>query len=181
MPRTPKEKKTTRRKPRESFNDRLSKMRRSANILAEKHGMSAGYRSGLEFKTAKLMMESGVDFEFESEPIVWTPLPLPHKYHPDFRLVKSRDKDGGPIYHKTKEGKLLLIETKGRFMPDDMAKQLAVKMQHPEIDLRFVFTASSKWYRKAKRMSYAVWCEKHGFKYCDFKDLAEVLPKWLKE
>lgn len=144
--------------------------------MADALGMEGGWRSGLEVLTGKLMQDLNINYCFEGDVLIWVPLPIEHKYHPDFRLLTP---DGEP--HLTREGRILIIETKGRFMPDDMAKQLALKLQHPEADIRLVFQGAHKWFRKAKRMSYAGWCEKHGIKYCDFKDLKAVLPLWMKE
>lgn len=131
--------------------------------------MAAGYRSGLEFKTGKIFVDNEIEFEFETDPIPWTPIPRTHKYHPDFRIVTNGT------------GKRIIIETKGRFMPEDMEKHLSLKAQYPELDIRFVFQGAQKWYRKAKRRTYAKWCEENGFKYCDFKDFERVIKEWMAE
>jgi hypothetical protein len=62
-----------------------------------------------------------------------------------------------------------------------MAKHMAVKWQHPDKDIRFIFQNSKKWYRKAMRRNYAKWCEENGFKFCDFKDCEKVIQEWLQE
>lgn len=151
-----------------TYFDRMARLRRKASKMAERHGMQAGFRSGLEAKIAKLMQDMGVEFGFETAKIDWTPRPIPHKYTPDY-LVHTAS--GKPIY----------IESKGRFMPDDMEKHLAIKEQHPEIDIRFVFQRSNTWYRKAVRRSYAKWCDEHGYKYCDFPRFKDTLAEWLAE
>ena len=107
-------------------------------------------------------------FEDKKETITWTSLPIKHTYHPDFVI-------------NTPKGHKLIIETKGRFMPEDQLKQLTIKLQHPEVEVRFVFSNSKSWYRKAKTKTYAKWCEEHGFQYCDYKDFQEVIKKWLKK
>ena len=54
---------------------------------------------------------------------------------------------------------------------------MCVKKQHPKLDIRFVFTNSKSKLQKGAKTSYASWCEKYGFKYCD-----RIVPeKWLKE
>lgn len=151
-----------------TYLDRLSRLRLKASGLAERHGMQMGYRSGLEFKLGKTLLDMGIEFEFEGLKIKWIPLPIEHTYNPDFII-------------EGKNGKTLIIESKGRFMPDDMAKHLAVKAQHPELEVKFVFQNSGYWYRKAKTRSYAKWCEENGFDYCDIKDFSVVIKRWMKE
>jgi hypothetical protein len=62
----------------------------------------------------------------------------PHKYCPDFRLPNG-------IY----------IETKGRFETADRKKHLLIKEQHPELDIRFVFTRSKSTISKTSKTTYA--------------------------
>lgn len=155
----------------ETWSDKLSRIRRKASRLAEKHGLQEGYRSGLEFTVGKALADKKIDFRFEDpqDIMVWTPLPTKHKYHPDFVIPRG---PGKPI---------LIIETKGRFMPDDMAKHLALKEQHPELEVRFVFQKPKAWYRKAVKMNYALWCDKNGFKYCGMKEFDKVIGEWINE
>lgn len=158
----------------DSWSDKLSRMRRKVGSLSERHGLENGYRSGLEFKVGKLLHDLGIEFRFEDpqDTIIWVPLPLQHKYHPDFVLVKTK---AGKTLH-------LILETKGRFMPEDMAKQLAIKLQNPTKDIRFVFQNPNGWYRKAKQRTYAKWCEENGFKYCGIKDIEKKLTgEWINE
>ena len=84
---------------------------------------------------------------------------LPIKYTPDFI------------------GDNFIIETKGRFTVADRRKHLCIKKQHPKLDIRFVFTNSKNKIRKNSKTSYANWCIKYGFLYCD-----RIIPEeWLKE
>lgn len=82
------------------------------------------------------------------------------KYSPDFKLPSG-----------------IIIETKGRFLTDDRQKHLLVKAQHPDLDIRFVFSNSKVRITKASKTTYAAWCDKYGFKYAD-KRIPEA---WLKE
>ncbi len=83
-----------------------------------------------------------------------------HRYTPDFPLPNG-----------------IIIETKGRFLPADRQKHLLVKAQHPEKDIRFVFTRSKTPISKGSKTTYADWCEKNGFRYAD-KTVPEA---WLRE
>ena len=69
-------------------------------------------------------------------------------YTPDFQL------DNG-----------IFIETKGIFDSEDRRKHIEVRRQHPELDIRFVFSnAKAKLYKGAKSR-YCDWCEKNDFLY----------------
>ena len=54
---------------------------------------------------------------------------------------------------------------------------IAIKKQHPNLDIRFVFTNSRTKLRKGAKSSYGEWCIKYGFRYYD-----RIIPEdWLKE
>ena len=128
-------------------------------IKVRQRALRAGYRSGLEQDTAKFLKERGVKFTYEEFKIKWID-PKTKTYTPDFVLENG-----------------IIVETKGRFISPDRAKHLAIRDQHPELDIRFVFTNSKTRLYKGSKTTYAMWCEKHGFKYAD-----RVIPTaWLKE
>ena len=79
------------------------------------------FRSGLEKNVDDFLHSTGVDYEYESTKV---PYVLKCNYTPDFVL-----KNG------------VMLEAKGHLSPDDRRKMLAVKKQHPELDIRFVFQA----------------------------------------
>ena len=59
----------------------------------------------------------------------------------------------------------------------DRRKHLAIKKQHPNLDIRFVFTSSSSKLSKGAKSTYAQWCNKYKFRYYD-----RIIPEdWLKE
>lgn len=124
------------------------------------HGIVNGYRSGLEEKVADQLREAGVDPRYESVVIPYEKPVTQHRYTPDFPLSD-----------------VLIVETKGRFLPEDRKKHLLIKQQHPHLDIRFVFSNSKAKLSKASKTTYAMWCEKHGFKYAD----KTIPPEWLKE
>ena len=69
------------------------------------------------------------------------------------------------------------METKGRFVTADRKKHKLIKEQHPDIDIRFVFSNSKTRISKTSKTKYGKWCELNGFKYAD-----KVVPdEWLKE
>lgn len=120
----------------------------------------AAYRSGLEEAIAEQLRQAGVVAAYEEDKIPYVTPATPHKYTPDFRLPNG-------IY----------IETKGRFETADRKKHLLIKEQHPELDIRFVFTRSKATISKASKTTYAMWCDKNGFQYAD----KWIPDAWLKE
>tara|TARA_R110001606_G_scaffold60362_2_gene142301 strand:+ start:1387 stop:1647 length:261 start_codon:yes stop_codon:yes gene_type:complete len=70
----------------------------------------------------------------------------------------------------------IIIESKGRFVSADRKKHLKVKEQYPKLDIRFVFSNSRGKINKGSKTTYAMWCDKYGFKYAD----KEIPEKWLK-
>ena len=124
-----------------------------------KHALKQGYRSGLEIKVKDYLRERKVRFKYESLKIEWEDL-MYRTYTPDFILSNG-----------------LIIEVKGRFTSDDRRKHLAIKKQHPNLDIRFVFESSKRKLSKGAKSTYGQWCDKYGFRYYD-----RVIPEdWLKE
>jgi hypothetical protein len=71
----------------------------------------------------------------------------------------------------------IIIETKGMFTAADRRKHLAIKRQHPNLDIRFVFENGRRKLRKGAKSTYGEWCDKHGF-MC----YTRIIPEeWLKE
>ena len=127
----------------------------SAGQIARKKG----YRSGLEDKVATYLTEHNVNFLYEKIKIEWEDLAY-RTYTPDFILYNG-----------------IIIETKGRFIASDRRKHLAIKKQHPDLDIRFIFTNSRNKLRKGAKSSYGEWCIKYGFRYFD-----RIIPEdWLRE
>ena len=128
-------------------------------LKVRQRALRAGYRSGLEQDTAKFLKKRGIGFTYEEMKIKWVD-PKTKTYTPDFVL------DNG-----------IIIETKGMFTAADRRKHLAIKRQHPNLDIRFVFENSRRKLRKGAKSTYGEWCIKYGFRYYD-----RIIPEdWLKE
>ena len=123
-------------------------------------GVAHGYRSGLEEQVSRQLVAAGINAAYEETKIAYVQPEKGRKYTPDFVLPNG-----------------IVIETKGRFLTDDRQKHLLVKAQHPNLDIRFVFSRSATTISKASKTTYAMWCEKNGFKYAD-----KLIPvAWLIE
>ena len=125
----------------------------------KREAIKYGYRSGLEHKISLYLEEKKCNYSCESIKIEWEDLAY-RTYTPDFILYNG-----------------IIIETKGRFLAADRRKHLAIKKQHPTLDIRFVFTNSRARLSKGAKSNYAQWCIKYGFRYYD-----RIIPEdWLKE
>lgn len=130
------------------------------SLSATQVGLKYGFRSGLEKKIAEDLTARAVGFTFEELKVPYVKPAKPCTYTPDFILENG-----------------IVVESKGRFLPEDRAKQLLVKQQHPALDLRFVFSNSKSRITKRSQTTYAMWCQKNGFQFAD----KEIPQEWLLE
>jgi len=128
------------------------------NLVVRKHNANR-YRSGLERVVAEFLKQNKKNFRYEDLKIEWKDLRY-RTYTPDFIL------DNG-----------IIVETKGIFDNEDRRKHLAVREQHPELDIRLVFSNAKAKLYKGSKTTYAMWCEKNGFLYSH----RVIPPDWLKE
>lgn len=130
-------------------------IRRRKKVLKKKT-----FRSGLEDTTALQITSNGAKLLYETSKIKYTIPESDHVYTPDFILPNG-----------------IIVETKGRFMIEDRKKHLLIRAQHPEKDIRFVFTRSATKLYKGARTTYADWCVKYNFKFADKK----IPDSWFNE
>ena len=95
---------------------------------------------------------AGIEFKYEPEAFPYT---LSKTYTPDF-----------VIYTKTRK---IYLECKGYLRPEHKAKMVAVKKQHPELDIRMLFYGHNN--------SNFNWAIKNGFKYA----IGSIPEEWLNE
>ena len=115
------------------------------------------YRSGLERKIASGLKSKGVEFTYESMKLEYV---KSSKYIPDFVLSNG-----------------VIIEAKGYFTSSDRSKMKLIKKQHPDLDIRFVFSNPKTKLNKSSKTSYADWCDRHGFLWA----AKDVPQSWLDE
>lgn len=123
-------------------------------------GLRHGFRSGLEEANAAHLRAHGIKVTFEEVVIKYLVPTKERRYTPDFELPNG-----------------IIVETKGRFMPEDRAKHLYVKACHPLLDIRFVFQNPNTKVSKGSKTTYAMWAEARGFKWA--KKLIPI--EWAKE
>lgn len=114
------------------------------------------FKSGFERALAAQLSVSKVEWTYEDQAI---PYVLHGTYHPDFHLVASG----------------VLIEAKGLLDRESKRKMIAVKTQHPELDIRFVFMDGNKKIPGSKQ-THGQWATKNGFVWAE----REVPQEWLR-
>jgi hypothetical protein len=135
-------------------------MPRARRLTQRQAGVQNGWRSGLEEALGAQLRALGVSFGFEAFSVPFTQPQKPRKYTPDFSLPNG-----------------IVIESKGRFLTADRAKHLMVQAEHPDIDIRFVFSNPNTRISKQSKTTYAMWCQSKGFLYAK-----GLIPEaWLKE
>jgi hypothetical protein len=140
------------------------KMAKAITSKIRQAALKRGFRSGLEDKIADQIKGAGHEVLYETEKILYVIPERIAKYTPDFKLPKA---NGGFFY----------VETKGRWVAEDRAKSLFIQKQHPEIDIRLVFSNQNQKIYKGSPTSYADYCIKHGLTFAN-----KWIPKeWLVE
>ena len=123
-----------------------------------------GWRSGLEETLAADLRSKGIEYKFEPTTLRYNVPSRVARYTPDFWVT-------------TRTGKVIVIESKGQFFTKTRQLMLLVKAQHPDLDIRMVFSRSKQTISKTSSTSYAMWCQKHGFPFAD-----KLVPQeWLDE
>jgi len=85
------------------------------------------------------------------------PYTLNGEYRPDF-VIKSTG---------------IIVEAKGYLDRDSKRKMVAVKQQHPDLDIRFLFMYADKKMPGSKQ-THAQWATKNGFKWAE----GEIPDDW---
>jgi hypothetical protein len=107
------------------------------------------------------LKSKGVPFEYEKLKISYTVPERQATYTPDFMLL-----DNG-----------IIVESKGIFDAEDRKKHLLIKEQHPELDIRLVFSRANAPIYKGSPTTHAMWAQHHGFKYAE-----KLIPQaWIDE
>lgn len=107
-------------------------------------------------------MALGIDADalYESLTIPFTQPAKRRKYKPDLPLPNG-----------------VIVEFKGRFVTADRQKLAMVKTEHPDLDIRLVFSNPNARISKQSKTSYGAWASAHGFPFAK-----ETVPdSWLRE
>lgn len=142
----------------------MAKKKRASRYGKKSVGLKYGFRSGLEEKLQVVLNELGINFKYEEQKIEYIQPEVKRTYTPDFILSK-------------KDGSLLYIETKGRWVTEDRKKMQMIIDQYPQLDIRFIFGNANGKIRKGAKTTYADYCDKRNWKWAD-----KTLPEeWLED
>lgn len=120
-----------------------------------------GYRSGLEDKVAGELDAAGHEYEYEQFRVSYSVPSRLAKYTPDFIIPANG----------------IVVETKGRFLTADRQKHLLIQKEHPNLDIRFVFSNANTRISKQSATTYAMWCRTHDFQFAN----KSIPSEWLSE
>tara|TARA_R100001443_G_scaffold18171_2_gene28906 strand:- start:907 stop:1323 length:417 start_codon:yes stop_codon:yes gene_type:complete len=137
------------------------KLNNRKTLTSNQVGLKYGFRSGLEISISEELDANKVKYQYEKVKLTYVKPQKAHTYTPDFYL----------------EAHDFYIETKGLFTSADRQKMRLVKEQHPEKDIRIIFSNSRSRISKKSKTTYAMWCEKYKFKYAD----KHIPLEWLNE
>jgi hypothetical protein len=127
------------------------------------------FKSKLEEDFNDFLIQNKIKFGYENYKISYLKPEKLSKYTPDFNC---------PALDTFK----IMFETKGQFLTSDRKKHLLIKEQHPNLDIRFVFSNSKTKIGKKSKTTYGKWCDLKGFKYHCVYSTKKLLPdEWVKE
>lgn len=129
-------------------------------LTSKQRGIIAGYRSGLEERVAAQLEALEVPARYEQYKLNYEVPARTATYTPDFVLPNG-----------------IIIETKGRFVTEDRKKHKLIKLSHPDLDIRFIFSNPNTKIGKKSKTTYGAWCEQLGFKFAKLF----VPHEWLYE
>ena len=116
------------------------------------------FRSNLEEKISKDLTKLGLDPQYEVDRFRYI-LPA-KKYTPDFKC--------GDFY----------IEVKGYWPSSERTKFLSVVIHNPDLPIFVALQRPFMAISKTSKTSYALWCQKHGIRWCPTPIPKEFLMQW---
>lgn len=114
------------------------------------------FKSGFERTVDANLRSRGVKFTYETLEV---PYILNGTYNPDFILANG-----------------IIIEAKGLLDRDSKRKMAAVKKQHPELDIRFLFMKAGKKVPGTKQ-THGEWATRNGYEWAE----GTVPEEWTNE
>ena len=111
-----------------------------------------------EQRVMKKLEDKGVSYAYEPHPL---PYRVERQYIPDLLINET------------------YVELKGFFRQDAQRKMKAVKAQHPNLDIRFLFQRGNSPIHAAKKrkdgskMTCAEWADKYGFVWAEGEEIPE--------
>ncbi len=110
------------------------------------------FKSGLEEKAWKILKKNLPKVQYEPDDIVYVQPAKERKYTPDFKVAPN-------IY----------IEAKGKLDLATRQKMCWFRDMNPRITIIFLFMNPDNKITKRSKTTYAMWAEKEGFAWLDFR------------
>jgi len=110
------------------------------------------FKSGLEIKAWKILKKHIPRVKYEPDAIPYRQPAKERKYTPDFKVANG-------VY----------IEAKGKLDLATRQKMVWFKDMHPSITIIFLFMNPDNKITKRSKTTYAMWAEKVGFMWLDFR------------
>lgn len=143
----------------------VKKKRKGRKKLSKKAvGIKYGFRSGLEKSLQEQLTKNNISFKYEEQKIHYLQPEKIRTYTPDFLLPK-------------KDGTIMYIETKGRWVTEDRKKMGMIFDQGSELDIRFIFQYPNGKLRKGSKTTYAKYCDDRGWMWAK----KEMPKEWIDE
>ncbi len=111
---------------------------------------SLGFRSGLEVQLAKQLDDNHITYQYEEHTTRYVQPEEIRRFTPDF------------VLHN-----FIVVEGKGLWETADRKKLKLFRQQHPDVDLRMVFSNSSHRISKTSKTTYADVCRTLGIQFAD--------------
>lgn len=134
-----------------NFEKRIRAKKAATKVFADTSrgkALALGFRSGFERTIANDLKSDGIKFGYET---LQLPYVIESTYNPDFILPNG-----------------IIVEAKGVLDVDSKRKMIAVKKQHPHLDIRFVFMRADQKIPRTKQ-THGQWATKNGFIWADGK------------
>lgn len=137
----------------------------------KKYKRTGRFRSGSELRVSKFLNDKGAKWKYEV---------LKYKYYTASKRQVICE-NCGPVKAVIEKTYLpdfflsngVVLEVKGRLTSADRTKMVAVKKQHPDLDVRLVFDYDRKY--NAAGDKYSDWAEKAGIPWC----IKTIPDEWL--
>ena len=110
------------------------------------------FKSGLEEKAWKILKQHFPRVTYEPDHIEYLQPEKERKYNPDFKM-----------------GKNIYIEAKGKLDLATRQKMVWFKDCNPSITIIFLFMNPDNKITKRSKTTYAMWADKEGFLWLDFR------------
>ena len=110
------------------------------------------FKSGLEVKAWKILKKHIPRVKYEPDVITFLQPEKVRKYCPDFKI-----------------GRNVYLEAKGKLDIATRQKMVWFKDMHPRITIIFLFMNPDNKITKRSKTTYAMWAEKEGFMWLDFR------------